>query len=246
MTTVSYIASLLRIHYLLPITLPVYYSVEYNLNRKQVELVNGTAHATIGAGVGFAVAQFAHTDLTTSFFLVGIGVVAGLLPDIDVDGKLSNRITFSHVFIRSVAQIIGLMIIIYTIFDGKGTEKWIGIGIGIAIFVISSFIKQRHMLTITGIGVLAGGLSLDELWLIMLGVYIIIASFIAHRSYTHSLLGVIYVAITAHHLEGAIKIEGIYLTCILGYISHLVADIKILPFNKRGVKLFLPFSSKEI
>jgi len=26
----------------------------------------------------------------------------------------------------------------------------------------------------------------------------------------------------------------------------LIADLKILPFNKRGIKLFLPVSSKEI
>ncbi|MFP3359460.1 metal-dependent hydrolase, partial [Planococcus sp. SIMBA_143] len=27
--------------------------------------------------------------------------------------------------------------------------------------------------------------------------------------------------------------------------SHLMADMKYLPFNKRGIKLFLPLSSKE-
>lgn len=207
--------------------------------------LNGTAHATIGAGVGFIVSQTVHADPTTTLLLVGMGGVAGLIPDIDIDGKLSNKITLSHTLIRSVAQLIGFMMIIYILLEGTGAEQWLGIGAGVAIIVISSFIKQRHMLTITGLGVLAGGISLQEIWLILLGIYIIIASFVPHRSYTHSLLGIGYFAFIAHYLEQAFSIEGIFLTCLIGYCSHLVADMKVLPFNKRGVKFFLPFSSKE-
>lgn len=64
--------------------------------------------------------------------------------------------------------------------------------IGISMTAISAKIRQKHMLTITGIGVLAGGVILQELWLILFGIYILIASFVSHRSYTHSLLGVIF------------------------------------------------------
>jgi inner membrane protein len=210
-----------------------------------VDELNGTAHATIGAGVGYIIAQSVHTDPTTTLLLVGLGGVTGLIPDIDIDGKLSNKITFSHTLIRSVAQLIGFMMMMYVFFEGTGTERWLGISAGLAIIVISSFIRQRHMLTITGLGVLAGGISLQEIWLIMLGIYIIIASFVPHRSYTHSLLGIVFFALISHYLEASLRIEGIFLTCLLGYISHLVADMKVLPFNKRGVKFFLPFSAKE-
>jgi inner membrane protein len=137
------------------------------------------------------------------------------------------------------------MMIVYIFFEGTGSERWLGIGAGVAIIVIASYIKQRHMLTITGLGVLAGGISLQEIWLILLGIYIIIASFIPHRSYTHSLLGIGFFAFIAHYFEASIRIEGIFLTCLLSYSSHLIADMKVLPFNKRGVKFFLPFSSKE-
>jgi inner membrane protein len=137
------------------------------------------------------------------------------------------------------------MMVLYTLFEGTGKEKWMGIGAGVAIIVIASFIKQRHMLTITGIGVLGGGFSLQESWLIMLGIYIIIASFVPHRSYTHSLVGIGYFTFIAHYLEASLSIDGVFLTCLSGYISHLVCDMKVLPFNKRGVKFFLPFSSKE-
>ena len=43
--------------------------------------------------------------------------------------------------------------IIYSLLEGSGTEKWIGVGAGIGIIIISSFITQRHMLTLTGLAV---------------------------------------------------------------------------------------------
>ena len=210
-----------------------------------MDKLNGTAHGTIGAGTGFIVAQSVQADPTTTLLLVGIGGIGGLIPDIDIDGKLSNRITFSHTLIRSVAQLIGLMMIVYTILEGIGREKWLGIGVGLAIILVASQIKQRHMLTITGLGVLLGGIALHEMWLMLLGTYIMIASFIPHRSYTHSLVGIGFFAFIAHYFQASIRVDGVFLTCLLSYGSHLIADMRVLPFNKRGVKFFLPFSSKE-
>ncbi|MGE7906411.1 metal-dependent hydrolase [Peribacillus sp. NPDC094092] len=207
--------------------------------------MNGTAHMALGATVGFLTANTLQTDPTTTLFLVGIGGVSGLMPDMDIDGKLSNRITFSHKLIRTIAQTIGILMIIYSLLEGSETEKWIGVGAGIGIIIISSFIRQRHMLTLTGLAVLGGGLSLQENWLWLLGVYIILASFTPHRSYTHSIAGTAFFGIIAYQFEAFMGTDGIFTTCLLGYISHLIADLKCLPFNKRGVKLFLPFLSKE-
>ncbi|MED3911548.1 metal-dependent hydrolase [Peribacillus simplex] len=207
--------------------------------------MNGTAHMAIGATVGFLTANTLQTDPTTTLFLVGIGGVSGLMPDMDIDGKLSNRITFSHKFIRTLAQTIGILLIIYSVLEGFEKEKWIGVGAGIGMIIISSFITQRHMLTLTGLGVLGVGISLQENWLWLLGIYIILASFTPHRSYTHSIAGIAFFGIIAFQIQASLEIEGIFTTCILGYISHLIADMKFLPFNKRGVKLFLPFFSKE-
>ncbi|MBO0958734.1 metal-dependent hydrolase [Neobacillus sp. MM2021_6] len=208
--------------------------------------MNGTAHAAIGAAAGFIVANQFQSTPSTTLLLVGLGGISGLIPDLDIDGSLRGKITLSHKVIRTAAQLIGALMIFYSFFEGGATEKWLGVGIGLAIIGVASKIKQKHMLTITGIGVLAGGASLQELWLILLGIYILIASFVSHRSYTHSLLGVIFFGIIASKLEVSLGISGIFYTCLAGYISHLLADLKILPFNKRGIKLFLPVSSKEI
>ena len=208
--------------------------------------MNGTAHTAIGAAAGFIVANTFQTDLTSTFVLVGLGGISGLMPDLDVDGKLRNKITLSHKIIETVAKLIGILMIFYSFYDSEGTEKWIGSGIGICMIILSTLIKQKHMLTITGIGVITCGISLQESWLILLGIYLLIASFISHRSYTHSILGVIFFGIIASRLEASIGIEGVFYSCLSGYVSHLIADMKIFPFNKRGIKLFLPISSKEI
>lgn len=208
--------------------------------------MNGTAHTAIGAASGFIVANSFHTSPSTTLFFIGLGAISGLIPDLDIDGKLRERITFSHKVIQGVALLIGILIIIYSLYEGTAKEKWMGIGIGLAMVVVSSLIKQKHMLTITGIGVLMGGFSLAESWLMLLGIYILIASFVPHRSYTHSILGVVFFGIIASRLELSLRLDGVFYTCLAGYISHLIADLKILPFNKRGVKLFLPVSSKEL
>ncbi|MEH7179262.1 metal-dependent hydrolase [Neobacillus vireti] len=208
--------------------------------------MNGTAHAAIGAATGFIAANTFQTSPSETLLFVGLGAVSGLMPDLDIDGKLRGKITLSHKVIRMAAQLIGILMIFYSFYEGSATEKWLGLGIGLGIMAISGFIKQKHMLTITGIGVLMGGFSLSETWLILLGVYIIIASLSSHRSYTHSILGVIFFGFIASKLEVSIGIDGVFYTCLAGYISHLIADLKILPFNKRGIKLLLPVSSVEL
>lgn len=208
--------------------------------------LNGTAHAAIGAATGFVVANTIQTSPSMTLLLIGLGGISGLVPDLDIDGKLREKITLSHQVIQLVAQLIGILMILYSFFEGTGREKWLGIGIGLVMMVVSAKIKQKHMLTLTGIGVLAGGFSLQEMWLILLGIYILIASFVPHRSYTHSILGVIFFGVIVSKLEASLGMDGVFYTCILGYISHLIADLKILPCNKRGIKLFLPISSKEL
>lgn len=207
--------------------------------------MNGTSHAVIGSATGFIVAHTVQSTPSETLLLVSLGAVSGLIPDLDIDGKLRGKITLPHQMIQLSAQVIGIMMILYSFFDRTALERWMGVGIGILILFIASLIKQKHMLTITGIAVLMGGISLEERWIILLGIYIMIASFTSHRSYTHSILGVIFFGIIAADLETSLGINGLFYTCIGGYISHLLADLKILPVNKRGVKLFLPLSSKE-
>jgi inner membrane protein len=223
----------------------VLYQIHSILFRGETKL-NGTAHTAIGAATGFIVANTFDTNPMTTLFLVGLGGVSGLVPDLDIDGKLRDKITLSHKVIATAAQLIGILMIFYSFYEGTSKEKWIGISIGLGMMAVSAIIKQKHMLTITGIGVISVGFSHTESWLILFGIYIIIASWVSHRSYTHSILGVLYFGLIAFKLEESLGIDGVYYTCLIGYISHLIVDLKFLPFSKRGIKLFLPVSSKEI
>ncbi|WP_053360562.1 metal-dependent hydrolase [Bacillus sp. FJAT-27251] len=208
--------------------------------------MNGTGHMLIGAGIGFVAASSYQAEPAGIALLVAVGAVAGLMPDIDIDGKLSNRITFSHKTIKYTAQLIAFLMMVYSFFEGADNERWLGIAVGAGIFFLSGLITQRRMLTVTGAGVLAGGLALQESWLVLLGIFIIIASFVPHRSYTHSLLGAVFFGVIAYQFEQSIGFAGVFEAAVAAYASHLLADMKILPFNRRGIKLFLPFSSKEL
>ncbi|WP_110927298.1 metal-dependent hydrolase [Bacillus massiliglaciei] len=208
--------------------------------------MNGTAHTAIGAAAGFIVANTFQSEPSATILLVSLGAVSGLVPDLDIDGKLRGRITLPHTVIRTASQLIGFLMIFYSLYEGTAKERIFGVALGIAMIVLSSLIKQKHMLILTGAGVIAGGLSLQESWLMLLGIYIIAASLVSHRSYTHSILGTVFFGMIASRLEASIGVPGVYYACLAGYISHLAADMKILPVNKRGIKLFLPLSSKEI
>src|SRR5699024_1115546 len=117
-----------------------------------------------------------------------------------IGGKLRNKLTMPQTYIRKIAQFIGILFIIYSYFITSDTSPYIGVGIGVAIFLLASMFKQRHMLIITSIGVGAGGYFLKENWILLFGVYIFIASISSHRSYTHSLVGL----------------------CLFGFISFLL------------------------
>ncbi|OIU72068.1 metal-dependent hydrolase [Rossellomorea aquimaris] len=208
--------------------------------------MNGTAHMAAGSAAGFITANSIGADLESAAVLVTIGGISGLMPDLDIDGKLSNKVTFSPKMIRAAAAVIGLLMMIYSFLEEAGRDQWIGMGYGAGILLLSSLITQRRMLAITGIAVTLGGWHIHEIWLFLLGIYILIASLVSHRSYTHSLIGILYFSFIARYLEYSLMIEGVFEACMLGYASHLAGDMKVLPFNRRGVKLFLPFSSKEM
>lgn len=86
----------------------------------KVEIIlNGTAHAAIGAAAGYVAANTVHASPSTTLLLVGLGSVSGLVPDLDIDGKLRDRLTLSHEVVQTVAQIIGILMIIYSFYEGS-------------------------------------------------------------------------------------------------------------------------------
>src|SRR5699024_4665185 len=118
--------------------------------------MNGTSHTIIGAATGFIVANYVQADPKDTIMLVSLGGISGLVADLEIGEKLRNKLTMPQTYIRKIAQFIGILFIIYSYFITSDTYPYIGVGIGVAIFLLASMFKQRHMLIITSIGVGAG------------------------------------------------------------------------------------------
>ncbi|AIF65463.1 metal-dependent hydrolase [Terribacillus saccharophilus] len=207
--------------------------------------MKGITHLLIGAGAGFASATALNAEGAVTVTMTCTAAVAALVPDLDTGGLLSNRITFSHKAIRNITIFIGLLLILYSMWNLFGQDRYIGLAIGAGIMVLSRVINKKFMLLITGIAVLLTGLYAGHTWVVMSGCYIGIASFLAHRSYTHSLIGLIYFYILMTFFEQETALFGTQLAGTAGYASHLLADSRIFPVNKKGVKLLLPIIKKD-
>ncbi|MBE1554755.1 metal-dependent hydrolase [Sporosarcina limicola] len=213
--------------------------------------IKGTSHLTIGAAGGIGVGLYTQADPLTLGLFAAVGAVSGLIPDLDTNGLASNKITLSKGLIKTPLMLMGIGIIIYSLYQSFISTTFdfqllLSILIGGGMVVLSKIITQKRMLTLTGVGVVMGGLALNmTLWIMLLGVYILIASFLPHRSYTHTIIGLSFFAGIMHMAQTALSFDGLFLVGIVGYISHLVADMKALPVNRRGVKFFAPIWNKE-
>ncbi|MEK3886763.1 metal-dependent hydrolase [Bacillus sp. FSL K6-3431] len=209
--------------------------------------MDGKTHFIVGGIVGIGVGKYVGVDLPTAVSLTLLGGCVGLVPDLDVKGTLSKRISLNKKWLILLLGLFGLLLIAYSFDNAPGIERWIGLGAGIVLLTFPSvFVKQKMMLLLTGLAALMAGFAMQSIWLIMLGIYISIASRLPHRSLTHSIIGLTYFSGIGYYLEQDLQVEGIMLVCILSYASHLVLDMKWLPGNRKGIKLFQPFFKIEM
>ncbi|GGJ81938.1 hypothetical protein GCM10007063_00460 [Lentibacillus kapialis] len=208
--------------------------------------MDGKIHALVGAGTAIAVAQSTGQDAVNTTVMMGAGVMAALAPDLDTAGKLANKISLSHKTIQNLVRIIGILAGAYTWFGLTGTEKYIGLALGAFLLFIAPIFSQKLMLFLSGAAIVAGGIFISEIWVWMLGVYVVAAALVPHRSYTHSFIGWLFFAMIAYYIDQEFMIQGLYWALVLAYGSHLLTDMRFWPGNKRGIKLLLPFSRVEI
>lgn len=213
--------------------------------------MKGVSHLAIGTAIGLGIGLYTEVPPLTLGLFALVGGISGLAPDLDTNGLASNKITLSKGLIQMPLLLLGMGILVLTLYEGFTTNVFdrrfiFYVLAGLALMGFSRYLKQKRMLTFTGIGlVITGMVWYSELWLILFGLYIIIASFLPHRSYTHSILGACFFAWIMYLLEEAVGVDGLFIVGTAGYISHLVADMKVLPVNKRGVKLFAPLWNQE-
>ncbi|SFA95049.1 inner membrane protein [Lentibacillus halodurans] len=208
--------------------------------------MDGKIHAIIGAGTGIAVAQSTGQDAINTAVLMTAGMIAALAPDLDTAGKLANKISLSHKMIQSFVRSTGILTGIYAWIVLAGTEKYIGLALGIFLFMIAPKFSQKLMLAISGAAIITVGIFISEVWVWLTGIYVVAAALVPHRSYTHSLIGFLFFSVIAFYISQDIVVYGLHSTLILAYGSHLLMDMRLLPGNKRGIRLLLPFTQVEI
>lgn len=208
--------------------------------------MKGSQHLAIGVTVGVGTGLLLGNDFKNVLLFGVVGAIGGLLPDIDVAGLLTNKITLSKKIIQIPTLIIGFLLILYSFIEGIANIDYLQLLLGVGIIVIGRSIKQKRMLTLSGIIMGMIGVALTINWLILLSIFVVIASFSAHRGVTHSLIGVGFVSFIAFKIEQQYQISGIQLVIVVSYIMHLICDMKFIPFNKKGIKLFAPFLQTEI
>lgn len=215
--------------------------------------MKGTSHMMVGAITGVGVGLVTESSPSTLCLFAGVGAISGLIPDLDLNGKLSNKITLKKEVVKIPLILIGIGIIMYTLFQsligltGFDLITLLSVLCGLSLIFIAKKIKQKRMLTFSGIGiVLLGALAMNmTTWVVLLGIYVIVASYLPHRGYTHSILGLIFFAVIMYLAQTSLNIDGLFLVGTLGYISHLICDMKFIPFNRKGVKLLAPFIKNE-
>ncbi|MCG7346436.1 metal-dependent hydrolase [Sporosarcina sp. ACRSL] len=212
--------------------------------------MKGSSHTMIGVTVGAMAGFQVQPDLLNIAVGSFVGGVSALVPDLDTNGLATNRITLSKKITQWLMQLVGagiLVAIVYQFFNaGFSPAILLYGGIGLLFFIVSRFITQRRMLTLTGVMVMWLGIVMQQsIGILLMGSYIVIASFLPHRSYTHSLPGLAFYAFILNQLQQDWQVDGLLLAGIAGYASHLIADMKLLPMNRRGVKWFAPIWNKE-
>ncbi len=212
--------------------------------------MKGTSHLLIGTAAGAIAGYTAQPDIKIALIGAVVGGISGVVPDLDTNGLASNSITVSKKvskWLMETAGIVILLILVYqAITTGLSEDIYLYGGIGLLLLIVSRLITQRRMLTITGILVMLLGFVLGQsIGILLAGSYIIIASFLPHRSYTHSIIGIVFYGFILTKLNEQWPSEGFVAAGLAGYISHLFADMKILPVNRRGVKWFLPLWKRE-
>lgn len=208
--------------------------------------MKGSSHAVIGAATGVGTAVWLQsTPIETALFAC-VGAVAALVPDLDVNGKLANKITVKKKWLILFFTAAGLLLALYSYFMLFGLKQATGFMISLGLLLLPRlFIKQRMMLFLTGLLVMYAGWYINETWVLYAGLFILFSSLVSHRTWTHSIIGILFFYLVAAEIARAYPVPGLLAVLVLSYVSHLVADMKMLPANKKGTKFFYPIWKKE-
>jgi inner membrane protein len=209
--------------------------------------VRGSSHLAIGLITGVAVAGLIP-GVPFSPFGIALAGFSSLAPDLDhPESRLSKRLGFAQHYVRWAFAAGGACIGAYTyLMLAPGREQRMSYTAALAFGLVGLAMQggsaRKLALLFTGASTTLIGLYFGFLWLSLLGLFVALAPFTSHRSWTHSIWAAAlwtYMGYVANHSLGW---HGIAQFAGAGYISHLLAD----SLTKQGVRWFLPFSDTSL
>lgn len=204
-------------------------------------LMNGKTHAVAGLATGIGISYFSGLGLAESIAVTSTATIAALAPDLDTAGSLTHRLTKPFRFLNGILFSLLLIVIFGSyLFNKASSEMLVGGGV---IFLMLFFLKRipiKFQLLIMAIVIGIIGYHYDYSSIYLFAIFIGVASLLPHRSYTHSLIGLICFSYITHQASIELGIEQLFLAGLLGYVSHLLLDSKLIPGNRRGIKILLP------
>lgn len=208
--------------------------------------MKGSSHMAIGAATGVGIAVWSQSSIIETALFGFAGAVTALVPDLDVNGKLANKITVEKKWLVLFFAAAGVLLALYSYFMLFGVKQVTGFLVSLGLLLLPRlFIKQRTSLFLTGAVAAYAGWYIQETWIVYNGLFIIFASVVSHRTWTHSFIGLILFYFVAAEIAQRFPIQGLQTVLMLAYLSHLIADMKLLPYNKKGTKFFYPIWKKE-
>ena len=204
--------------------------------------MRGSAHLAIGLITGVAVAGLVSG---VKFSPAGIALAgfSALAPDLDhPESRLSKRLGFAQGYVRWAfgAVALGLAGYAYLLLKPGPDQRLTytaALAFGLIGFALQGGSARRLALLFTGLGTVLAGLYAQFVWLSLLGAFISLAPFTAHRSWTHTIWAAALWTYIGYLANRSLGWQGVAHFAGAGYVSHLVAD----SLTKSGVRWLLPF-----
>lgn len=210
--------------------------------------MKGKAHASIGALTYYNYAILTQSGL--SILLLFISIIFSLIPDLDTEKSIASKHIPSKKLEAFIEFIIGLILFVTTF------QLWVENGFNYYVllilfifmfFIFKSNIKKlklrKFILTVYSIVfyflvVYITGSKSHYFFVLFLGII----PWFSHRSFSHSLISIIFLYFSIHRLESIFKVNHLKEVVTFSYASHIfLGDI----LTVQGVPVFWPISKKR-
>lgn len=209
--------------------------------------MKGSTHLGIGAAIGTAATLYFPFHLNHAAIYLSVATFSALAADLDGASLLSSKLSKPARWLRDFGLWSGLLLVIanaYLYFSWDRfypTFSAAAVTILLLGFVTSQGMIRNALVSLIGIGVLFAGVHAKQNWLLELGVFVAWVPWLKHRGLTHTVWALILWSQIGWELEKQLNIEGILVTSVAGYASHLLADT----LTPNGVKWLFPIYKRS-